>query len=79
MGNWDADSKTSQASKQAVSGQASAQSSSVTAKTTRYKLRAHRTSDDTWQTWTDTSVSVANAPGGSANYDAASLVVQGTY
>jgi hypothetical protein len=33
-----------------------------------YKLRAFRTSDSTWQQWDDTVVSLANAPGGAANY-----------
>jgi len=43
--------------------------------TSRYALRANRTSDSTWQYWMDTTVQIANAPGGSGNYDAASLVV----
>jgi len=46
---------------------------------THYKLRAHRTSDDTWQTWDDTAVSLANAPGGSGNFDASTLTVEGTF
>jgi len=41
----------------------------------RYALRANRTSDSTWQYWMDTTVQITNAPGGSGNYDAASLVV----
>ena len=44
-----------------------------------YKLRAHRTSDDTWQYWVDTSVGLVNAPGGAINYDAASLTIEGIF
>lgn len=49
---------------------------SAQGKTTHYKLRAHRTSDDTWQTWVDTSVGLGLAPGGAGNYDAASLTIE---
>jgi hypothetical protein len=49
------------------------------AKITHYKLRAHRTSDDTWQYWIDTSISISQAPGGSINYDAASLTVESSF
>lgn len=42
-----------------------------------YALRAHRTSDNTWQKWVDTSIALTLAPGGAGSYDAASLTVEG--
>ena len=44
-----------------------------------YKLRAFRTSDSTMQYWTDAVVSLASAPGGAGNYNAASLTIEGSW
>jgi len=44
-----------------------------------YKLKAFRTSDSTWQYWTDASVSLASAPGGAVNYNAATLTEEGSW
>lgn len=44
-----------------------------------YKLRAFRTSDSTWQYWLDVVPDLTNAPGGTINFAAASLTIEGQF